>query len=136
MALILVVCRAGFGGLNIAQASAATSVASAAVIDPVNVQTSLEDIPVTVSISGAWVRVVIPLAQPPPAVSSSSLDSNVGDIVASSALDGGPLNLDNFNRATAGDGTVHGDTVSALSLLTPTAGSAGGDRYSITVAFN
>ncbi|MEC5214919.1 hypothetical protein RCH06_003491 [Polaromonas sp. CG_9.5] len=116
------------------QAATVSAGASATVIDPVNVTTSVADLPVTVSTSGGWVRVVMPPAQPPPVSSSSSGGGNAGAAVASPALDGASLTLESFKQLAASDGTVQGDTVSALSLLAPTAPNGG--SYSVTVAFN
>lgn len=137
VALTPVVCLVGLGGLTVHQARAATASASATVIDPVNVTTSVADLPVTVSRSGGWIKVVMPPAQPPPPVSrSSSGGSSAGAAVASPALDGASLTLESFKQLAASDGTVQGDTVSALSLLAPTADAADGGSYSVTVAFN
>lgn len=119
------------------QATSASASASATVIAPVNIPASLANLPVAVSTFGGWIRVVIPLAQLPSLVlSASSGGRSAGaSAAASPCLDLHFRTLECLHQLTAGNGTVQGDTVSALSLRTPKAGAAGG-RYRVTVAFN
>lgn len=133
--LTSVVGIVGLGALG--QAHAATAVASATVIAPVNIPASLADLPVAVSTFGGWIRVVIPLAQGPSPVSSASLGGrSAGAAVASPVVKDASLTPENFKQLAAGDGMVQGDTVSALSLRAPKTDVAGGGRYRVTVAFN
>lgn len=132
-----VVCIVGLGAL--CQAHAATATASATVIAPVHIPTSLADLPVAVNTFGGWIRVVIPLAQRPSPVSSASSDSRSAGASAAPAshcLDLHLRTLECLRQLTAGNGMVQGDIVSALLLHSPKAGVAGGNRYRVTVAFN
>ena len=128
------------GMLSIAsgQAISASASASATVIAPVHIPTSLADLPVAVNTFGGWIRVVIPLAQrPSPVSSASSGDRSAGASAATShCLDLHLRTLECLRQLTAGNGMVQGDTVSALLLHSPKAGVAGGSRYRVTVAFN
>ena len=120
------------------QATSASASASATVIAPVNIPTSLADLPVAVSTFGGWIRVVIPLAQWPSLVSSASSggrSAGTRTAAASHCLNLHFRTLECLRQLTAGNGTVQGNIVSALFLHSPKAGIAGG-RYRVTVAFN
>lgn len=139
VALTTGVCLVGLDGLTLGQAHAATAFASATVIAPVNIPTSLADLPVAVNTFGGWIRVVIPLAQGPSPVSSASSGSRSAGATttaASHCLDLHLRTLECLRQLTAGNGMVQGDIVSALLLHSPKAGVAGGSRYRVTVAFN
>lgn len=120
------VLMAGFGllslgGLTADQVRAATASTRATVIAPASVMRSWADWPVTVSLSGGWVRLVIPAAAPPPLVSSLSNPLNDGDLVVRVTPSG---------DAAAAD--VRGEFATSLSLLAP----QNDGRYRVTVAFN
>ena len=138
VALTTGVCLVGLDGLTLGQAHAATAFASATVIAPVNIPTSLANFPVAVSTFGGWIRVVIPLAQWPSLVSSASSggrSAGTRTAAASHCLNLHFRTLECLRQLTAGNGTVQGNIVSALFLHSPKAGIAGG-RYRVTVAFN
>lgn len=119
------------------QAASISASASANIVDPASVPTSLADLPVTISTSGGWIRVVIASAQPLLTVSNLSPGVSSSDsVVALSSQGGGALTLESFNQLVSRDGTVQGDPVIALSLLAPASDSADGGSFGVTVAFN
>lgn len=128
-----VFCLIGLGGLP--SAAAASAIASATVIAPVNVITSWVDLPATVSQSGIWVTVAVPPARTSPPISGfssplSEPELSVGVLSPdSSTLAHGGAILD---RRSAALGALYGEFITFLSAPMP----LGGGRYSITVAFN
>lgn len=118
-------------------ALATTAMASATVIEGVNVTTSLGSLAVTVSRFGGWVTVATPSSQPRSLASNSSTPGGGSSSTAAASLtfDGSSLTSESVSQL-ATDGTVQGDTVSTLSLQRPAAGSAKGNSVNIMVAFN
>jgi hypothetical protein len=113
------------GVLTVASpALAATAQASvgATVMAPVSVMDTWADLPVAVSVSGGWVRLVMPPAGPPPLVSSLSNPLNEGDVV-------GGVSSTPSHAPTA---DLQGEFATSLSSPTPLSGG----RYRVTVAFN
>ncbi|MBH2010018.1 MAG: hypothetical protein I8H71_09995 [Xanthomonadaceae bacterium] len=132
-----VVYMVGLGGLTFSQTSpaTATAIASATVIDPVNVTASWADSAVTVSRSGGWVRVVMPPAQPPLPVSSATNPLNEADLAVGVSSSGSTALAREWTGSgwrIAMKGTLHGEFTTSLSAPKP----LGGGRYSVTLAFN
>jgi len=109
-----------------AQAATVSAQAGATVIAPASVMRSLADLPVTVVVSGGWVRLVLPSAAPPPVSSLSAAGSAVDSAVEVPAAGGTGLQ----GGATGAD--VHGEFATSLSSPAPMSGGS----YRVTVAFN
>lgn len=109
------------------QAASITAQASATVIAPASVTRSLADLPVTVVLSGGWVRLVLPPAGPPPLVSSLSPLRDAEDLVVRVTSTGGTTLL---RAATAAE--LRGEFATSLSPLAPLYDGV----YRVTVAFN
>jgi hypothetical protein len=114
-------------GLTADQVNAASASASATVIAPASVMRSLADLPVTVSLSGGWVRLALAPAAPPPLVSSLSPLRDAADLVVRVTSKGGTTLL---RAATAAD--LRGEFATSLSSPAPLKGGG----YRVTVAFN
>lgn len=113
--------------LSVASAQAVTAQASATVIAPASVMRSWADLPVTVVLSGGWVRLVLPPAGPPPLVSSLSPLRDAADLVVRVTSTGGTTLL---RAATAAE--LRGEFATSLSSLAPLNDGV----YRVTVAFN
>lgn len=117
------------GVLSVASAQAATASANvgATVIAPVSVMISWADLPVTVSLSGGWVRLVMPPARLPLRVSSLSHPLNEADLAVGVSSAGSTTLL---RAATAAD--LRGEFTTSLSPPAP----LNDGSYRVTVAFN
>lgn len=118
---------AAFLPVGSAQAVTARASVGATVIAPVSVTSRLADLPVTFSVSGGSVRLMLPLAGPPPLVSSLSPLRDAADVVVQVSSEGGTTSL---GAATAAD--LRGEF--AISLSAPMPLNDGG--YRVTMAFN
>ena len=116
-----------FTMLPVAWAQVVTVQASAIVIAPISVMNSLADLPVTVSLSGGWVRLALAPATAQLLVSSLSPLRDAADLVVQVTSAGSTALL---RTASATD--LRGEFVTSLSSPTPL--SDGG--YRVTVAFN
>ena len=116
-----------FTMLPVAWAQVVTVQASAIVIAPISVMNSLADLPVTVSLSGGWVRLALAPATAQLLVSSLSPLRDAADLVVQVTSAGSTALL---RAASAAD--LRGEFVTSLSSPTPL--NDGG--YRVTVAFN
>lgn len=113
--------------LPVAFAHAVTAQVGATVIAPASVMRSGTDWPVTVSLSGGWVRLVLPPASAPMLVSRLSALRDAADLIVA-VLPAGSTTL--LRLATAAE--LRDEFATSLSSPAPL--SAG--SYRITVAFN
>jgi len=112
---------------SVAFTQAVTAQVGATVIAPASVMRSWADWPVTVSLSGGWVRLALPPAGAPLLVSGLSAPHDPADsIVAVSPVDSTTL----LRPGTAAE--LRGKFATSLSSPAPL--SAG--SYRVTVAFN
>ena len=110
-----------------AQPATASAQVGATVIAPASMMRFGAGWPVTVSLSGGWVRLVLPPTGPPPLVLSLSPLRVTADLIVRVTSAGGTTAL---RAATAVD--LHGEFATSLSSLAPLNDGV----YRVTVAFN
>ena len=123
------------GLLSAASAQAVTAQAGATVIAPVSVISPWADLPVTVSVSGGWVRLVIAPARPQPLGSSPSHPLNEADL-AVAVSSAGSTTLLREARATDWRSAIEGILNAEFTTSLSTLAALDGGRYSVTVGFN